>query len=359
METIIIAEIQIKRRNMKNRDLSQQYYMPLHYLLRIIEIIEERGYNFEPVKGSRVFAILQKQDSSAKIGYSSFSDIVNIILETTQDTSLGLYLGSKMPLTANRFVGYAIVSSSTLRHALDIAQKYLPTLHNILEFQLIEHGKTASIRIHAPSPLGEIDYFIYDMVLSFINTYVNFFNIHKDSCQRVTFTQLQPPHEWLYNRYFNQAPVIFGTPYNEYFFNSDILDHPSEFHDQTSFELAVEQCEKELKQILENESVSLAVITLLTKQSSYNLTLETVADLLKVSPRTLRRKLADENTNYQRIQKKVKCDISKEYLARSAMPINEIAEVLGYNDFSSFGKAFKQWTGLSPRDYRKQHQVAK
>lgn len=80
--------------------------------------------------------------------------------------------------------------------------------------------------------------------------------------------------------------------------------------------------------------------------------LEQVADELAVSPRTLRRRLAAEGTNFQKLLDQVRLDMAREYLAISTLTVGTIAELLGFSHQANFGHAFKRWCGLSPRQYR-------
>lgn len=80
---------------------------------------------------------------------------------------------------------------------------------------------------------------------------------------------------------------------------------------------------------------------------------ERVAESLKVSTATLRRKLRSENTSYQQLKDTMRRDIAIDKLVRESTAIAEIGLQLGFVESSSFTRAFKQWTGLSPQEYRR------
>jgi len=67
---------------------------------------------------------------------------------------------------------------------------------------------------------------------------------------------------------------------------------------------------------------------------------EEAADHLHMSPRTLRRRLDEEGTNYQRIVHELRRQLAETYLRDSMLSIAEIADMLGYNDVSNFRRAF-------------------
>jgi len=82
----------------------------------------------------------------------------------------------------------------------------------------------------------------------------------------------------------------------------------------------------------------------------------TQAKRWSVSPRTLRRRLAKEGTTLSRLLDEARLHRARNYLQHTpATTVTEIAQVLGYADETSFRRAFKRWTGESPKAYRAHH----
>jgi AraC-like DNA-binding protein len=79
---------------------------------------------------------------------------------------------------------------------------------------------------------------------------------------------------------------------------------------------------------------------------------DNVARQLNVSSQTLRRKLRSEQSSYQQIKDQMRRDIAIDKLVREDISISDIALRLGFVESSSFTRAFKQWTGVSPAEYR-------
>ena len=71
-----------------------------------------------------------------------------------------------------------------------------------------------------------------------------------------------------------------------------------------------------------------------------------------MTSRTLRRRLARENSSYQEILAEVRYELAREYLATSSLPMEEISQLLGYSAPANFSNAFKRWHGSSPREFR-------
>ena len=84
--------------------------------------------------------------------------------------------------------------------------------------------------------------------------------------------------------------------------------------------------------------------------------LEQISDMLATTPQTLRRRLQREGQGYQLIKDALRRDVAVEYLTQSDLPLPEIAARVGFAEASTFHRAFKGWTGLTPGAYRHAHQ---
>ena len=70
-----------------------------------------------------------------------------------------------------------------------------------------------------------------------------------------------------------------------------------------------------------------------------------------MSLRNLQRRLEEEGTSYREALNETRRDIARSYLDEGHTSVTEIAFLLGFADTSGFSRAFRRWTGLSPRAY--------
>jgi AraC-like DNA-binding protein len=71
-----------------------------------------------------------------------------------------------------------------------------------------------------------------------------------------------------------------------------------------------------------------------------------------MSERSLQRKLTEEGVTFQSLVSTTRHQLALEYLADPAHSLIEIAYMLGYEDQNSFFRAFRQWEGRTPSDWR-------
>lgn len=82
-------------------------------------------------------------------------------------------------------------------------------------------------------------------------------------------------------------------------------------------------------------------------------TADGVAEKLGISKRTLQRKLAEEDTSFQKQLNGVRELLTKHYIKNTDMSTDDISFLLGYQELNSFLRAFSIWTGISVSEYKK------
>ena len=80
--------------------------------------------------------------------------------------------------------------------------------------------------------------------------------------------------------------------------------------------------------------------------------LEEVADDLRVPVGAICRDLHHGGPTYKDLVEGVRRDLALSYVRQRQLPFSEIAMLLGYSELSAFSRAFRRWTGASPREYR-------
>jgi AraC-like DNA-binding protein len=84
--------------------------------------------------------------------------------------------------------------------------------------------------------------------------------------------------------------------------------------------------------------------------------LETIAEKLSVTPRTLQRRLSDQGTSFKNVLDEVRKGLALSYITQPFIDLAELGYLLGFSDQTAFQRAFKKWTGTTPGKYKKNNQ---
>lgn len=154
------------------------------------------------------------------------------------------------------------------------------------------------------------------------------------------------------------APVSYSQALNRIEFDAELLSRPL-LSANTEIAQANEQIVLEYLARSERDEVLLNTRFHIASQLPYGEpSQETIAALMYMSSRQLRRKLSDLDTSYSQELLKIRHEMAKKYLHKDKLPLSEITQLLGFSDQSNFTKAFKRWQDETPNAYRKRCDTA-
>jgi AraC-like DNA-binding protein len=143
----------------------------------------------------------------------------------------------------------------------------------------------------------------------------------------------------------------FQTGHNRMCFGADTWALPSRSADATLL-CVLEQHAQQLIATLEREPALVREVRRVLYKSGPNLSVAAAAKQLGVSSRTLQRRLTEAGHVFADIADTVREDLARRMLSERSVAIAEAAYLLGFADQSSFTRAFKRWTGLTPAAFR-------
>jgi AraC-like DNA-binding protein len=115
----------------------------------------------------------------------------------------------------------------------------------------------------------------------------------------------------------------------------------------------IEQAEKYLKSLyFEDDIAGQLKRKLADLMARGEANADAACSALRLSRRTLQRRLKAERTSFQKILTEVRAELAINYLRDARLRLMEIAMLLGYSNISSFTTAFKSWYDMPPAQYR-------
>lgn len=325
--------------------------VPVNIPGTMVRLAIEQGLSEEQLLQNTGIEISELKDPQNKLTYQQVIVLSNNILRLTPDPAFGLELGKNININQYGMVGYAIMSSATLRRALDIGLKYHTLVDPAFTFVAVEEGGFTSIRLAVHIPFPEIYELVSDVFLANLISLARFLSGQDLMPNVIHVNRPKPEHHARYSDNFD-CPILFDQPRTEIILETALLDLPLVLADEATARMAEAQCEEFLLRLGPREGVVTKVRRILLEKNHLFPPIETVASELATSSRTLSRSLQEVGTSYQKILDEVRKELAIELLTTSQEPIEIIAEKVGYNDPSNFRKAFKRWTGHPPSYYR-------
>jgi AraC-like DNA-binding protein len=270
----------------------------------------------------------------------------------SRDPAFALHCGRDMRLAAFGIWGYALMCCDSMAKVFDFGFRYLRLAGPLMRKSMYMGQQRVIIRADDTLLLGEL--FPYALEMWWASIYSAMRSI-LDSEVKLTAVKVaypRPPHWRDYEAVFD-CPVEFGASHCEMIFP---LAHMSRRPVQANIitaEICEELCSNMLHRLEQSSDLVTRIRNLLLANARSAPSLESIARRVHMSPRSLRRKLQNEGTSYQKILAEVRALLAKEYLATTDLSMEQVAELIGFGHVANFQSAFKRWVKQTPAQFRK------
>jgi len=158
-----------------------------------------------------------------------------------------------------------------------------------------------------------------------------------------------------YARTFAPARVRFGARCSGFVFDRVHLEQPLSSSDPKLQEVVRQLAERMLAELPATDTVTDRLRRMLARELPQgDPSAARVASALRMSQRTLCRRLEEEGTTYRELLDDLRRQLAMQYLARRDLSVSEVAFLLGFSQAAAFHRAFKRWTGRTPLEHRRQ-----
>lgn len=291
------------------------------------------------------------QDRNARTPHEAQNLFWQVLEDVSGDPNIGLHIAEKMPVYKGQVLQYLFLSSSTFGDGLQRALNYQRLLSDatLAIFELV--GEEASIKVSSSSERVNKLRHLSEAVAFGLLRFFRYVTDNKFELNRVHFTHDLDGDLSEHERIFG-CEVLFSQPDNRLFFSTDYLDIPS-LHAEPELLQLHEKLASEHVAKLERQDVVARINRIIGEiLETGQVNLEQVAAKLDIKPRTLRTRLAEANTNFNQLLADYRCNLAKRLLANTDESIDEIVYLTGFSEPSTFYRAFKRWTEITPIEYR-------
>jgi len=167
----------------------------------------------------------------------------------------------------------------------------------------------------------------------------------------VTFIYPEPESRSEYERIF-KCPVRFGQKDNSFTLAMSVVNTPILMANPGLLEYFEKYAQDFLAEMERNNEHTRAVTKIiLSRLDDEALSIDRVAKEMAVSVRTLQKRLEEEGVVFSDLYKDIRRRLAQKYLCEN-YTVEQITYLLGFSEPSVFRKAFKKWSGVTPREFR-------
>jgi AraC-like DNA-binding protein len=249
----------------------------------------------------------------------------------------------------------AVSRCQNLREVFDLGSRMYNLVNEDIHTKLIENDEMALLDTRFSAPELDPDHFYTEFWLVIWHRFSSWLVGRKIPLIHVKLAYPKPSHAFELS-YLFPCPKIYDCDQNQLAFDTRYLN------------MAPMRTKVEISTFLKHSPAGLMTIPGDDRSLKHQITqliitprkpvldlpaIDKVAEHFHFTPQTLHRKLKLEGTSYQRIKDSIRRDIAVAKLVKDRLAVKEVAEIVGFSEPRSFTRAFKRWTGLSPREYCK------
>lgn len=325
--------------------------VPLHHPRVLVETAVAQGADRAAVlEGSSVTAAML-ESPDARISYLQFGVLVRNALALTKNPALGLDVGRRVHLPQLGMVGLAIMSTSTLRDALEVGLRHYKRIAPAFDLSLEVDGPIARFIVRESVPTAPFQAFAHELLLVAYALQGRALLGRPLPVQRVQLAFPRPAHADRYKELYD-VPYSFDAGTTIVELDAAALEERLAFGDPASAKIAEQYFAEHPLPQSETDGLVSQVRTRILAARGKPPEVAQIARELQTSERSLRRGLHELGTSYQELLDDVRKQRALEWTRSTAMPFDQLASLLGFADVRSFRRAFKRWTGKTPSELR-------
>lgn len=301
-------------------------------------------------------------ESASRIPVAQYAALYNLINRRLDDEGFGLF-SQPMRCGSFEFLCRGTISAPTLAEALQRACRFLHVVLPDLAVSVRRRHEQAELVItesrrlaEQPDDPGRV--FAFEWLLRLLHGLSCWLAGRGLALDSVIFPYRRPLHSADYALIFTEdsrfAPTVpGGTGTLLASFNANLLDLPIR-RDEAALASFLEGAPGKITTLYRRDrEMVIRVRDLLRAALPATLGQEEIADQLHLSSRTLHRRLEEEGSSFRAIKDALRRDMALARLTKTRDAVAQIANDLGYADTSAFYRAFVEWTGMSPVNYRR------
>ena len=271
--------------------------------------------------------------------------------EYIDDPYLGLHMGEFIEAGSWSILGYMMMNCKTLGEAFEKSARYHRVIGNLISGNAHLKLNKIKVTLDVPPHAPQMTRHCYEAVISGSVGMMRTLTGTDINPLEVTFSYPEPASRSEYKRIF-RCPVLFGQKDNSFTIDLNVIFTPVKYANSDMLQYFENYAQEFLASVeRQNEYARTVTKIILSKLDDEALSIKKVAKEMSVSVRTLQNRLKDEGVVFSELLTDTRKKLAKKYLNED-YSVEQITYLLGFSEPSVFRKAFKKWSGVTPREFR-------
>ncbi len=333
--------------------LNQRIFAPFK-IATVIDTVANRGILPEAVLDRTGLTLAEVRDPHTLTSIGQYLIACENIVAAGAEFADAFAIGSHLHLSAYGMYGYALMCSPTMRDFFDFAVRYQPLATPTVRLEWRMGGDVAIWQfreIYRDMMSSDVRTFLVRQQMKMTFTHIRD-TAGADNLPVCALFALPEDAHAAGDAEALSCHCLYGQPANELHYPIGILDQTPELGNRLTRTMLEETCERLIGQSRISSGLSGEVYQLLLNAPSEFPSMTAVAGQLGLQERTLRRRLAAENTSYGAIVDDVRRKLAIEYLQTTRMSVDDVAWKVGFSDSANLRRAIRRWTGKTISEIR-------
>jgi AraC-like DNA-binding protein len=319
----------------------------------LVKLAVAKGASADELARRSGIALSSLDDQDNRIAMSTYIALMRAAKELTGDPALALHYGEQVDLAELSIAGLIMNASETMGEAFIQMNRFGKLA---IEYDgsgdrfraTVDHRGVWLVDTRAnPNEFPELTEVTFARQTCQPRRFVP-----RQHVLEVHVTHPAPDYRSEYDRIF-QCPVVFDAPWNAMRMDPETASWRVALQPRYVFGVLSERAEALLKELEGAKTARGKVESLLMPiLHKGDIGVDAIATKMGVSRQTLFRRLKAEGVTFEKVLDELRHKLAVHYLTGRKASVNETAYLVGFSDPAAFSRAFKRWTGKSPREMR-------
>ncbi|MCJ1882377.1 AraC family transcriptional regulator [Pseudomonas nitroreducens] len=315
----------------------------------IARALQAHGHDPRPLLRTAGIDPAQLQDANLRIPLERMSALWRAVERTTGDPAFGLEVAAHSLPTDFHGLLFALQSSATVGEALERVVRFSPVVSTSGQVSL-ERGDGVCRLIHRRIPRAQVEQMATEALLaSGLRHATPIWGLGVVRC--VHLARPRPIDADAWEARFGQR-LVFDAAHNAVDYDPALLEIPLRSGNRELAQILDGSLNSYLKRLSGHDLPEQVRQSIVRQLPSGEVQQGLVAEELGMSTRNLHRHLLRHATSFTQLLEETRRELAFAHLRQPHCSVNEVCYRLGFNEPSSFNRAFRRWTGQSPGQWR-------